>query len=87
MYVIIYSSKYISLFRLALNILYVIINSSKYISLLNLVLNRVQEIYSKKLTSLRWSGAHWRKLFSTGKKMKKNTNEDNCSTGDFLKTV
>ena len=27
---------------------------------------RVQEIYNKKLTSLRWSGAHWRKLFSTG---------------------
>ena len=43
----------------------------------------VQEIYSKNLTLLEWSGAHWRKLFSTGEK-EKNTNDANYSTGgDF----
>ena len=31
---------------------------------------RVQEIYSKNLILLRWSGAHWSKLFSTGENEK-----------------
>ena len=43
-------------------------------------------MYSKKLTSLRWSGAHWRKLFSPGEN-EKNTNYANYSTGDILKTA
>ena len=46
----------------------------------------VREIYSENLILLRWSGAHWRKLFSTGEN-EKNTNDGNYSTGEFLKTA
>ena len=51
-------------------------------------LKKVQEMYSKKLTWpwLLWSGAHWRKIFSTGEN-EKNTNDENCSSGDFMKTA
>ena len=40
------------------------------VGFLTMVEQGVQEIYSKNLTLLRWSGAHWRKLFSTGENEK-----------------
>ena len=46
----------------------------------------VQEVYSKNLKSLQWSGARWRKMFSSGEN-EKHTNVTNYSTGNSIKTA